>query len=66
MSRYHTRVLTNATLCTLILFNILTQYIRMTYLRPRLVRFMLRYKTYLSSTLVGPKTAHKSYLGPYL
>ena len=29
--------------------NSLTQYIKMTYLRPRLVRFMLQYKT-LSST----------------
>ena len=40
----------------------------MTYLRPHLVRFMLRYKTYLhvSSTYVGPKPAPKSYLGPYL
>ena len=35
---------------TLILSNILTQYIRMTYLRHRLVRLMLRYKTYLVST----------------
>ena len=42
----------------------------MTYPRPCLVRFMLRYKTYLHvrSTYVGPKTAPKmnSYLGPYL
>ena len=46
----HSCVYINATLCTLILSNILTQYIRMTYLRHRLVRFMLRYKTYLVST----------------
>ena len=42
----------------------------MTYLRPRLVCFMLyrhnkTYKTYLCSYM-GPKTALKSYLGPYL
>ena len=35
----------------------------MTYLRPRLVCFMLRYKTYLCSYM-GPKTALKSYLPP--
>ena len=42
----------------------------MTDLRPHLVRFMLRYKTYLQlhvrTTYFGPKPAPKSYLGPYL
>ena len=46
----HSCVLTNATLCSLILSNILIQYIRMKNLRHRLVHFMLRLKTYLSST----------------
>ena len=46
--------------------NILTQILRMAYLRPRLVRFMLRYNTYLCSTYAGTKTALKSSLGPYL
>ena len=58
--------LINATVYMLILSSILTKHIRMTCLRPRLVRFMLWYKTYLSTTEVGSKTALKSYFGPFL